>query len=315
MLTDTGEPKKTAENPIRAKANHIGKHAPKTNNSSYIEINGENTHIPVNLPTAIIGDKGSGKTTMLLSIMESTHEHNIFNHIYFIFSPLTWDLELPAYIHKINISDAEQFLSTYFEIKSIFNSYLKFFKSLNFPVLMKKANKGKLTEEDILQHTDNNIVKYNKKVFDGQVDPNIKITKIVDVGEKLIKKFSQPFYINTIKVDGLRDNERDLIIIDDIATASKMLFKKATDDYLYEYFTLTRHMRLCVVLAGQQVEQIPKKLRREIMCWLLSKNTTLSLLDGVIQKEAIAEITKKQQQLSKYEFVAYNKMDGEIAII
>lgn len=315
MLTDTEEPRKIKENPIRKKANTIGKNAPKNNNSAYIEINGENTYIPVNLPTAIIGDKGSGKTTLLLSIMESTHEHKIFNHIYFIFSPLTWDLELPPYIHKINISDAEQFLSTYFEIKSIFNSYLKFFKSLNFPDLMKKANKGLLKEEDILEHIDNNIVKYNKKVFNGQVDPNIKITKIVEIGEKLIKKFSQPFYINNIKVDGLMDNERDLIIIDDIATASKMLFKKTTDDYLYEYFTLTRHMRLCIILAGQQVEQIPKKLRREIMCWLLSKNTTLSLLDGVIQKEVMTEIQKKQQQLNKYEFVIYNKMDGEIAII
>lgn len=314
MLTDTSQ-KKISSNPLRETANKIGKNSNKANDSAYIEIKGQSTHIPINLPSAIIGDKGSGKTTLLMSIMEETHNNKIFDKIYFIFSPLTWDLELPHYIKKINISEAEQFLSLYFETKNIFNSYVKFFKSLDMSELMKKYKQNKLTEADILEHVDNNIIKYNQSIFNSNITSELKIDKIISVGEKIIKKFSKQFYINNVSVDGLKEGERDLIIIDDIATASKMLFKGKTDDYLYEYFTLTRHMRLCVILAGQQVEQLPKKLRREIMCWILSKSTDLSLLDGVIQRSSLDKIKEEQKKLDKYEFVAFNKMDGEINII
>ena len=314
MLTDNETPKKET-NPLRTTANKIGSSSDKVNDSAYIEINKQSTHIPINLPSAIIGDKGSGKTTLLMSIMEETYKNKIFQHVYFIFSQLTWDLELPHYIKKINISEAEQFLGMYFETKSIFNSYVKFFKSLDMSELMEKYKQNKLTEADILEHVDNNIIKYNQAIFNSNISSEQKIDKIITIGEKIIKKFSKQFYINNVSVDGLKDGDRDLIIIDDIATASKMLFKNKTDDYLYEYFTLTRHMRLCIILAGQQVEQLPKKLRREIMCWILSKTTDLSLLDGVIQRSTLEKIKEEQKKLDKYEFVAYNKMDGEINII
>ena len=50
---------KNRSNPFRSHANKIAKKTSAT--TVNIEIDGVDTHIPNNLPTAIFGDKGSGK--------------------------------------------------------------------------------------------------------------------------------------------------------------------------------------------------------------------------------------------------------------
>ena len=56
MKNDNSE---SERNPIRTHANKIAKKTSAT--TVNIEIDGVDTHIPNNLPTAIFGDKGSGK--------------------------------------------------------------------------------------------------------------------------------------------------------------------------------------------------------------------------------------------------------------
>lgn len=297
------------KNPIRKIADKLSKDN-QTNNAYNIVINGVDTHIPINLPIAIIGEKGSGKTTLIRSIIDATNKR-IYNNIYFIYSSLTSDLVLPTNITKIDVNDCETFLSVLFEAKSIFNSYCKFFKSLDFKKLQALYDNGRLTEEDILKHIDNNIIKYNKTALNKITDPHIKIDKIIETGEKILKKFGNKFYIDNYEINGFKYNARDAVIIDDIAIASKVLFQEIRDNSIYEYLTLTRHMRLMVCFAGQQVEQIPKSIRREIMCWIVSKNTNLELLKGVLSKEVLKDIERKQTELDKYEFVIFNMIDGE----
>ena len=70
-------------------------------------------------------------------------------------------------------------------------------------------------------------------------------------------------------------------------------------------------MRLMVCFAGQQIEQVPKSIRREIMCWIVSKNTNLELLKGILSKDVLRDITEKQKEIDKYEFVVFNMIDGE----
>ena len=304
---------KLAPNPFREMANDLADEGSK-NKTHNIEINGVDTHIPFNLPTALIGDKGSGKTTLIKSLMKLTHENGIFQHIFFIYSPLTWDEELPGYITRVDVNDSDGFLATLFESKAIYNSYFKFFKSLDFKLIEKLADEGKLTEEEFTKHMDNNIVKYNKDIYNTDMNPNEKLDKIITVGEKLLKAFSKPFKIGNILVPGFRADDMDAIIIDDVAIAAKYLFRKIRDNPLYEYLTLTRHMRLFILFSGQQVEQIPKTMRREIMCWMVSKNTTLELLRGVLTPSAIDRIEKEQERLEKYHFVVYNCVDGSISI-
>lgn len=74
-------------------------------------------------------------------------------------------------------------------------------------------------------------------------------------------------------------------------------------------------MRLFVLFAGQQIEQIPKSVRREVMCWLLSKSTNTELLKGVLSTNTINDIIREQQEIGKYEFVLYNMIDGDVSRI
>ena len=299
------------KNPLRVYADKLAKKKNK-NDINNIIIDNFNTNIPVNLPTAIIGEKGSGKTTLIKSIVEMTNK-KVFNNIFFIYSDIS-DNTVGDVI-KIDVKDCLEFLSVYFASKSIYNSYIDFFKSLNFDKLQKLYNNGKLTEDDILLNVNNNIVKYNKDAFNKIDDPKLKIDNIIETGEKIIKKFSNTFYIGSYRINGFKPDDRDAVIIDDIAIAGKFLFTHIKDNIIYEYLTLTRHMRLFILFAGQQVEQIPKALRREIMAWILSKNTNIDLLNGVLNKDVIRRIQDKQQLIGRFEFVLYNTVDGIISTI
>ena len=293
------------QNPFRSYANKIADPNDK-NKTSNIVINNVDTHIPNNVPIAIIGDKGSGKTTLLKSIMELCHDNDIYTHIYFIYTTLSLDQELPKYVIGINVNEAEEFISNLFEIKSIFNSYYKLFHSMT----------EKQLEKLDLEHIDNNILKYNSGIINSDMDDKTKVEKIIDTGEKILKTFTKPFRLGSVTIPGIHYNDMDCLVIDDIAIAAKIIFKRITDNPLYEYFTLTRHMRLSIIMAGQQIEQLPKMLRRETQCWILSKNTNLELLRGVLQQQTIKNIISKQQSLTqKYEFVLYNVVDGSITVL
>ena len=297
----------TPKNPFREYANKIAD-AKDLNRTSNIIINKIDTHIPVNLPTAIIGEKGSGKTTLIKAIIELTNK-KVFNNIYLIYSPLTTDQVFPPDVIKIDVNDCAAFLQKLFKIKSIFNSYYKFFTSLSFKSLEEAYNKGKLTDNDIMKYVDNNIVKFNKDSLNSIRDPLVKVDIILNNGKEILKKFSKPFFIDRYQMNGFRYNDRDAVIIDDIAIASKIMFNSVKEDFFYQYLTLTRHMRLFILFAGQQLEQIPKKYRREIMCWIISKNTNLEMLKDILTRETVNKIHDKQEELDPYEFVLYNMPD------
>lgn len=297
----------TPKNPFREYANKIAD-AKDLNRTSNIIINKIDTHIPVNLPTAIIGEKGSGKTTLIKAIIELTNK-KVFNNIYLIYSPLTTDQVFPPDVIKIDVNDCAAFLQKLFKIKSIFNSYYKFFTSLSFKALEEAYNKGKLDDRDIMKYVDNNIVKFNKDSLNSIRDPLVKVDIILNNGKEILKKFSKPFFIDRYQMNGFRYNDRDAVIIDDIAIASKIMFNSVKEDFFYQYLTLTRHMRLFILFAGQQLEQIPKKYRREIMCWIISKNTNLEMLKDILTRETVNKIHDKQEELDPYEFVLYNMPD------
>lgn len=322
MISTDGTEQTKRKNPLREEADRTADKKNK-NKSANIIINGYDLNIPINLPSAIIGDKGSGKTTLIKSLINLSDKYNIFNKIFFIYSPRTWDEELPTNVIKIDINDALPFLSAYFEIKAIYNSYIKYFKKINFSHIQEKENKGKLppegmeriTEEEFLNMTDNNIIKYNQKALNMLKTPQEKFNAVIDTGERIIKKFSKPFYIGLNRIDGIKADDRDLLIIDDIAIASKELFTNIKDNDLYEYFTLTRHMRICPILSGQQVDQIPRFLRREIQAWILSRSTNTELLKGIITQSNLKKINEEQQRLKQYEFIVFNQVSQTMNIL
>ena len=48
------------------------------------------------------------------------------------------------------------------------------------------------------------------------------------------------------------------------------------------------------------------------MCWIISKNSNLELLKGILSKETLRELQDKQRELKKFEFVVYNMIEGTI---
>lgn len=298
-------------NPFRQRANRI---ATKTHaTTENIVIDGIDTHIPNNLPIAIFGDKGSGKSTLLKSIIDLTAE-SVYKHIFFVYSTLSIDEDFPTKVTRIEVTKSEGFLSQFFEIKSIFASYVKFFK-----VIRDKENTLNSDEEFckfVLSHIDNNIAQYCDDVINGDFVDEVKVDKIIDIGTKIIDKYSKTFNINGIVIeDGLNMNDLDALFIDDIAIASKILFRRINESPMYQYFTLTRHMNLAIFMSGQQVEQLPKSLRRETQCFIVSKNTQLELLQGVISKRNIFNIIHKQKELKPFTFVLYNVIEDYIGTI
>lgn len=296
----------------------------KSNDAQNIKIKGEDIGIPINLPVAIIGDKGSGKSTLLKTLMDLTNE-SVFNHIYFIYSNLSFDDTEESSIVKVNVDESEEFLEEYFKCKSLFISYSNFIERIRKIIddPKRKTNKQgiiddflKCIDRTITNENENEInklqyiMKYPKTDSGDEYDR--LIDGIINKAIRTVKTLTKPFQILNIKINGFKKDERDAIIIDDIAIASKVLFKNMRDSVIYKYLTLTRHMRLFILFSGQQVDQIPKYIRREIMCWLFSKNTNLELLKGILPNEKIREIENKQMRLNRFQFVIYNYIEGKV---
>lgn len=315
QLLTSGEKSTTSNepHPLRAVANKLakGKHADDTED---IIIDGVDTKIPNNLPVAIIGEKGSGKTTLIKALIEKT-QGSTFSHIIYVYSNGNMNEELPPEVIKVNVKNALSFLSLLFESKALFVSYYKFFRSIDFKKLGELEDKEELTDADIMKACDNVIYKYNEATINSKLQPVDKFKKVVDVGVKTLKSFSQPFFIDNIMMSPLNPNDLDALFIDDIAIASEALFTSLRNNKLYEYFTISRHIHMFICLAGQQIDQIPKFMRKEIMTWILSKNTQLERLEGVIPKAQIKKIAAEQTKLQGYEFILYDIRSGETSTV
>lgn len=312
---------------FRKLINEKAKRGYKGNDAENIKIRNQDIGIPVNLPTAIIGDKGCGKTTLVKTLMEET-QGKVFNHIYFIFSNLSFDDSEDSFVTKIPVDNSEEFLEEYFRVKSVFFSYTNFIEKIKKTIENKNRKTDKIgLIDDFLKCCDTTIINENSTEinklqyymknpkFDAFEESSKIIDDLIHKAIKTVKSLSDPFQILNVKINGIHKDERDAIIIDDIAIASKVLFKNMKDSTIYKYLTLTRHMRLFILFAGQQIDQIPKYIRREIMCWLFSKNTNLELLKGVVPNEKIKQITQKQVGLDRFGFVVYNFIDGKITEI
>lgn len=278
--------------------------------------NGETQDLNIsrNAPCVIAGKKGSGKTSFINGLIDGCYDNKIFVNVIYIYIN-SIDDNLNENVTRCNVKDAEELLTKFFEIKNRFNSCAKFIKTFNESTLLKRE----LTLHDFFENYIDNTLEEIATELSMTDNKAILLKDLIAYAIEFIKIHVKPFII---AIDSRKFNFRpldydtnDLIVIDDIAIAAPILFKSQRTNQIYKYFTLTRHLNVCIMLACQELIQVPKMIRHEIDTWLVSKNTNVDLLEDIISSKNLMLLQNAQTKLKQYEFACLNLTENKIIII
>ena len=143
-------------------------------------------------------------------------------------------------------------------------------------------------------------------------------TRIINYAITFINKYSKPFDINcdgsSYYIDGLQDGQYDQLIIDDVGVAAPYLFPTSVNKSpLYRFLTISRHILLGVVIAGQDLMQLPKYARKEINTYLFGVGLDIETIKNTsIPKNKQKEIMNMYNTLKQYDFIQYNDVNKTI---
>ena len=297
-----------------------------------IYLDNENSYIPQNLPTFIIGSKNAGKSTFISTIIKAEHNNEIYKRIFYIYSDHV-DTTLAETCHeslvRIPLKHCIRFISEYFKIKAEYMSWIKF--------IYKNGLYFKETVPDVLEMTKI----YTDNIIDEYIRNNININtpnsshpvfnkdnpkketqpsnhKLKEYACKFIEKYSEKFELNIDSViyhiDGLRYDQYDQLIIDDIGVAADYLFPtNVNKSPLYKFLTISRHILLGTIIAGQDTLQLPKYARKEINTYLFGVGINIDDVDKTnIPKQKQRDIIKEYNNIKQYDFIIYNGIDNVI---
>lgn len=336
------------------------------NMATNIWLDGEDTNIPLNLPTFIVGSKNSGKSTIISALITAGRLNDIYKRIIYVYTDHV-DTTLAEACHvallRIPLESSIEFISKYFKIKSEFMSWTRFIDHLYINKLMTDELTLNLEEFKRLSHemngsrsseslsdspprrdemvaimlnvyTDNIIDEYvrnsinqlNKqrpidnqpKSDDAKMNPEYKI---LSYALSFIKRYSEPFdiTIDDVKyhIDGLRFDQYDQLIIDDVGVAAPYLFPTTMrKSPLYKFLTISRHILLGTVISGQDIMQLPKYARKEVNTWLFGVGLDPEVIQQTpIPKNKQKEIEKVYDQIKQYDFVIYNGINNNINVM
>lgn len=301
-----------------------------------IIIDNNDISIPRNLPTFIIGSKNAGKSTLISTLIKAETYNKIYKRIFYIYTDHV-DTTLAETCHetliRIPLEHSIKFITEYFKIKSEYMSWIKFVDKNNLADDREPANIEELTKI----YTDNIIDTYirnnlnintpnstkpilnkdNAAIVENEIKkkPNYKIKEYAIA---YILKYSDKFDITVEGVvyhmEGLRFDQFDQLIIDDVGVAAPYLFPTTiTKSPLYKFLTISRHILLGTIIAGQDTLQIPKYARKEINTYLFGAGIAIEDIDKTnIPKSKGVEIIKLYQELKQYDFILYNGIDNNI---
>lgn len=291
-----------------------------------IHINEEDINIPLNLPTFIVGSKNAGKSTLISTLIKASSENQIYTRIIYIYSDHV-DSTLAEQCHvsliRVPLSASIEFLTEYFTIKTKYMSWIKFLEK-NEDVINGKNYNLKLLldnyQDNIIDEYVRNSLNANKKKGEQQ-SYRSPSSKIVAFAESFIEKYSQEFeiVINDISyyVEGLRYYQYDQLILDDIGVSAEYLFPtNINKSPLYHFLTISRHILLGTIIAGQDTLQLPKYARKEINTYIFGVGVAIADIDKTnIPKNKQKEIIKLYQTLKQYDFIIYNGLNNSISTI
>lgn len=307
--------------------------------------------IPLNLPTFIVASKNGGKSTVISTLISAERKNDTYKRIIYIYTDHV-DSTLAETCHetliRVPLNQSIEFISEYFKIKSEFISWIKFldhnFKAGNITNELTLSNE-KITISDLLRvYTDNiidayvrNTLNINKKKttatpniynnINPQVlgqnentqEPNPPTTQILMNACYYIEKYRKRFEIiidhTTFYIDGLEFNQYDQLIIDDVGVAAPYLFPSTqAKSPLYKFLTISRHILLGTIIAGQDILQLPKYARKEINTFMLGVGLDISTIETTnIPKNKQREIFADYPSVKQYDFLLYNGLNNIIS--
>lgn len=305
------------------------------NAAQNIQIDGIDIGIPKNLPSFIVASKNGGKSTLISSLISATKQNGTFSRVIYIYTDHV-DSTLAETCHelllRVSLGHSVKFISEFFAIKSEFMTWIKFI-DYNVTAGNIDLNTGaKAGLNELLKtYTDNIVDNYvrnylntgNENHKPQHIERETNETKtaaarIYEHAREYVKKYAEPFKIMVegiaYHIDGLRFDQFDLLIIDDVSASADLLFPTAIrKSPLYPFLTVSRHILLGTIIAGQDLQQLPKYARKEINTYLFGIGLDI---EGIaltnIPKNKQREIIKEYNNLQKFEFIQFNGIENTV---
>lgn len=305
--------------------------------------------IPLNLPTFIVASKNGGKSTIISTLISAERKNDTYKRIIYIYTDHV-DSTLAETCHetliRVPLNQSIEFITEYFKIKSEFISWIKFldhnFRAGNITNELMVSNDNVGIADLLRVYTDNiidayvrNTLNINKKktnssanIYDmvskryghanDEREHNPPTTELLMHACHFIEKYRKRFEIivddTTYYIEGLEFNQYDQLIIDDVGVAAPYLFPSTqAKSPLYKFLTISRHILLGTIIAGQDILQLPKYARKEVNSYMLGVGLDISTIETTnIPKNRQREIMSDYPSVKQYDFLLYNGLNNSI---
>lgn len=316
-----------------------------------ILIDNEDIGIPLNLPTFIVASKNGGKSTIISTLISAERYNDIYTRIIYIYTDhvdSTLAETCHETLIRVPLNQSIEFITEYFKIKSEFISWIKFldhnFRSGNITNELRVKDETVKIDDLLRVYTDNIIDAYVRNTLNinktkKQSTPNIydrlgnvnvqglnpnasdqptttPTGKILGHACEFIEKYRKRFEIviddTTFYIEGLQYNQFDQLIIDDVGVAAPYLFPTTqAKSPLYKFLTISRHILLGTIIAGQDIMQLPKYARKEVNTYMFGVGLDISTVENTnIPKNRQREIIADYPSVKQYDFILYNGVNN-----
>lgn len=145
--------------------------------------------------------------------------------------------------------------------------------------------------------------------------------KILSYAQSFISKYSESFEVvvdgTTYYMNGLKFDQYDQLIIDDVGVAAPYLFPTSMNKSpLYKFLTISRHILLGTIIAGQDLQQLPKYARKEVNTFLFGVGLDITGIEYTnIPKNKQRDIMHVYPTVQQYNFLIYNGLNNAVTML
>lgn len=145
--------------------------------------------------------------------------------------------------------------------------------------------------------------------------------KILSHAQSFISKYSESFEVvvdgTTYYMNGLKFDQYDQLIIDDVGVAAPYLFPTSMNKSpLYKFLTISRHILLGTIIAGQDLQQLPKYARKEVNTFLFGVGLDITGIEYTnIPKNKQRDIMNVYPTVQQYNFLIYNGLNNAVTML